>query len=222
MSEYKAVKITGGAVADFQGGKRVRTRKQKSKGGADEPMEPEDHTFKNASITKIVGGATMMAPVGGATMMAPVGGATMMAPVTPPVAAPSMLNSPPSNSIQTPLLQPQQQQQQQQLQQGGVKQIKVELKKKHQSKKVKLHPKREISKVNGQIKKTRKFVLGVSSFHKRMKRAKKMQHTVKAMPIDKLREQLINAKLIKKTSKAPESILRQIAEDSQLVGKHIL
>ena len=205
MSEYKAVKITGGAVADFQGGKRVRTRKQKLKGGADEPMEPEDHTFKNASITKIVGGATMMAPV------------------TPPIAAPSMQNiaSLTSNSIQTPLLQPQQQQQQQQ-QQGGVKHIKVELKKKHQSKKVKLHPKREISKVNGQIKKTRKFVLGVSSFHKRMKRAKKMQHTVKAMPIDKLKEHLIKANLIKKTSKAPESILRQIAEDSQLVGKHIL
>ena len=214
MSEYKAVKITGGAVADFQGGKRVRTRKQKLKGGADEPMEPEDHTFKNANITKIVGGATMMAPVGGATMMAP---------VTPPIAAPSMQNiaSLTSNSIQTPLLQPQQQQQQQQ-QQGGVKHIKVELKKKHQSKKVKLHPKREISKVNGQIKKTRKFVLGVSSFHKRMKRAKKMQHTVKAMPIDKLKEHLIKANLIKKTSKAPESILRQIAEDSQLVGKHIL
>lgn len=199
MSEYKAVKITGGAVADFQGGKKRRTRKQNLKGGADEPMEPEDHTFKNASITKITGGATMMAPV------------------TPPVAAPSMLNSPPSNSIQTPLLQPQQQQQQ-----GGVKQIKVELKKKHQSKKVKLHPKREISKVNSHVKKTRKFVLGVSSFHKRMKRAKKMQHTVKAMSLDKLREHLINAKLIKKTSKAPESILRQIAEDSQLVGKHIL
>ena len=205
MSEYKAVKITGGAVADFQGGKKRRTRKQNLKGGADEPMEPEDHTFKNASITKITGGATMMAPV------------------TPPVAAPSMQNiaSLTPNSIQTPLLQPQQPQQQQQ-QQGGVKQIKVELKKKHQSKKVKLHPKREISKVNGQIKKTRKFVLGVSSFHKRMKRAKKMQHTVKAMSLDKLREHLINAKLIKKTSKAPESILRQIAEDSQLVGKHIL
>ena len=200
MSEYKAVKITGGAVADFQGGKKRRTRKQNLKGGADEPMEPEDHTFKNASITKITGGATMMAPV------------------TPPVAAPSMLNSPPSNSIQTPLLQSQQPQQQQ----GGVKQIKVELKKKHQSKKVKLHPKREISKVNSHVKKTRKFVLGVSSFHKRMKRAKKMQHTVKAMSLDKLREHLINAKLIKKTSKAPESILRQIAEDSQLVGKHIL
>jgi len=212
MSEYKAVKITGGAIADFQGGKKTRHRKVK--GGADEPVEIEDHAFKHANITKVMGGATMMAPV------------------TPPIAAPSMLNSIHNNSIQTPLLQPQQlqqpqqpqqlQQSQQPQQQGGVKHIRVELKKKHQSKKVKLHPKREISKVNSHAKKTRKFVLGISSFHKRMNRAKKMQHTVKAMPIDKLREHLINAKLIKKTSKAPESILRQIAEDSQLVGKHIL
>jgi len=197
MSEYKAVKITGGAVADFQGKK---TRKRKVKGG-DEPMEQmEEHSFRNANITKITGGATAMAPV------------------TPPVAAPSFQNPMPlPNSIQTPPLQPPLQPQQQ----GGVKHIRVELKKK-QSKKVNLHPKREISKINGNVKKTRKFVLGVSSFHKRMNRAKKMQRTVKAMPIDKLREHLINAKLIKKTSKAPESILRQIAEDSQLVGKHIL
>ena len=206
MSEYKAVKITGGAVADFQGGKK--TRKKKLKGGVDELIESEEHSFKNANITKIIGEAK----AGGAKA----GGATAMAPLTPPVAAPSMLNSPPSNSIQTPLLQSQQ------LQQGGVKHIKVELKKKQQSKKVKLNPKREISKVNSQIKKTRKFVLGVSSFHKRMKRAKKMQNTVKSMSIDKLKEHLIKANLIKKTSKAPESILRQIAVDSQLVGKHIL
>jgi len=199
MSEYKAVKITGGAIADFQGGKKTRKRKVK---GGDEPVEPvEEHSFRNANITKITGGATAIAPV------------------TLPVAAPSFQNPIPlSNSIQTPLL-PQQQPQPQQ--QGGVKHIRVELKKK-QSKKVNLHPKREISKINGNVKKTRKFVLGVSSFHKRMNRAKKMQCTVKAMPIDKLREHLINAKLIKKTSKAPESILRQIAEDSQLVGKHIL
>jgi len=211
MTEYKAVKITGGAVADFQ---RKKTRKRKVNGG-DAPLDQvEEHSFRNANITKITGGATAIAPV------------------TLPVAAPSMLNSPHTNSIQTPLLQQQQQQQSQQqqsqqsqqsqqLQQGGVKHIRVELKKK-QSKKVNLHPKREISKINGNVKKTRKFVLGVSSFHKRMNRAKKMQRTVKAMPIDKLREHLINAKLIKKTSKAPESILRQIAEDSQLVGKHIL
>jgi hypothetical protein len=198
MTEYKAVKITGGAIADFQ---RKKTRKRKVNGG-DAPLDQvEEHSFRNANITKITGGATAIAPV------------------TLPVVAPSFQNPIPlSNSIQTPLL-PQQQPQPQQ--QGGVKHIRVELKKK-QSKKVNLHPKREISKINGNVKKTRKFVLGVSSFHKRMNRAKKMQRTVKAMPIDKLREHLINAKLIKKTSKAPESILRQIAEDSQLVGKHIL
>ena len=38
------------------------------------------------------------------------------------------------------------------------------------------------------------------------------------MPLDKLREHLIQKKLIKATSKAPESILRQIAADSQIVA----
>lgn len=105
--------------------------------------------------------------------------------------------------------------------QGGTRQIRVELKKKQQSKKVKLNPKREM-KAKTHTKKSRKFVLGIASLHKRMTRAKKMQKTVKAMPLDKLREQLIKSNLIKKTSKAPEGILRQIAEDSQLVGKKVL
>jgi hypothetical protein len=116
--------------------------------------------------------------------------------------------------------QPQQSQPMQPQQMQGGKQIRVELKK-IQSKKVKLHPKREVAKLKP-IKKTRKFVLGVSSLHKRMTRAKKMQRTLKEIPLDKLKEQLIKANLIKKTSKAPEAILRQIAEDSQLVGKHML
>lgn len=51
MTEYKAVKITGGAVADFQGGKKTRKRKVK---GDDEPVEQvEEHSFRNANITKI-------------------------------------------------------------------------------------------------------------------------------------------------------------------------
>ena len=114
----------------------------------------------------------------------------------------------------------QQMQQAQQTQMQGGKQIRVELKK-IQSKKVKLHPKRELANQKP-VKKTRKFVLGISSLHKRMTRAKKMQRTLKEIPLDKLKEQLIKANLIKKTSKAPEAILRQIAEDSQLVGKHML
>jgi hypothetical protein len=204
MTEYKAVRITGGAVADLSGGKR--TRKRKVKGDPDEspsmskPSIPLE-SFKNATITK-VGGAAALMPV-------------------PPPTAPFPLQAPALTSLrpQPQQPQPQQSQQPQQQMQGG-KQIRVELKK-IQSKKVKLHPKREVAKLKP-IKKTRKFVLGVSSLHKRMTRAKKMQRTLKEIPLDKLKEQLIKANLIKKTSKAPEAILRQIAEDSQLVGKHML
>jgi hypothetical protein len=55
-----------------------------------------------------------------------------------------------------------------------------------------------------------------------MTRAKKVHHTVKRMPIDQLRKQLIQSKLIKESSKAPEAILRQIAVDAQIVGKKML
>jgi hypothetical protein len=55
-----------------------------------------------------------------------------------------------------------------------------------------------------------------------MTRAKKLQHTIKKTPIDVLRKQLIQSKLIKESSKAPEAILRQIAADSELVGKKML
>jgi len=38
------------------------------------------------------------------------------------------------------------------------------------------------------------------------------------MPLDKLKEELVKKKLIKPTSKAPESVLRQIAADAQIVA----
>ena len=108
---------------------------------------------------------------------------------------------------------------------GETKQIKVELKKSTTAKKVKLHPKKIESKPavkKHQTKKSRKITLGVAQLHKRMTRAKKVHHTVKAMPIDKLKKLLIEKKLIKPTSKAPESILRQIAADSQIMeGKSL-
>lgn len=107
---------------------------------------------------------------------------------------------------------------------GETKSIRVELKKRESAKKVKLHPKKESKPVlkKSQTKKSRKITLGVASLHKRMTRAKKVQHTMKAMPIDKLKKLLIQKKLIKPTSKAPEAILRQIAADSQIMeGKSL-
>jgi hypothetical protein len=44
-----------------------------------------------------------------------------------------------------------------------------------------------------------------------------MHKKVKEMPLDKLKEELLKKKLIKSTSKAPESVLRQIATDAQIV-----
>lgn len=200
MSDYKSFRFTGGAAADLgqsvKGGKRTR----KTKGGNEEI----DPTFKNAQITK-VGGASSLFPV------------SISAPYTsPPVPAPSVPSAPsvpapvPAPSVPPAVVE------------GGAKQIKVELKKKHVSKKVTLNPKREVAKPKPYTKKARKFVLGVSSMHKRMTRAKKLQHTVKKMPLDVLRKQLIQSKLIKESSKAPEAILRQIAADSELVGKKVL
>ena len=108
-------------------------------------------------------------------------------------------------------------------QQGGVKQIRVELKKKSTTHKVKLNPKKtENPKKKHHTKKVRKITLGISSLHKRMTRAKKVQKKMSDMPIDKLKEILISKKLIKANTKAPESILRQIAADSHLVAKKVL
>lgn len=102
---------------------------------------------------------------------------------------------------------------------GDDKKIKVELKKKAMTKKVHLHPKEapKVPKKTETRKKNRRVLLGVASLHKRMTRAKKMQKTAKEMPLDKLKEELIRKKLIKPTSRAPESVLRQIAGDAQIV-----
>lgn len=196
--EFKAITITGGAAAELgllpkkRGGRRTR-----KSGGADE-----------GTI-----GAPSLPPV--ITTIKKIGGAHELMPATTLVA--------PSLTSQQAVTQPQPQSQP--VQQGGTRPIKVELKKKHLSKKVTLNPKKQDAaavKQPAQTKKARKFVLGISSMHKRVTRAKKIHHTLDKMPLEELRKQLIAAKLIKPTSKAPETILRQIAKDSQLVGKKIL
>jgi len=105
---------------------------------------------------------------------------------------------------------------------GEIKHVKVELKKKHLSHKVKLQPKKDEPKKKHKVHKTRRFSIGVSQLHKRITRAKKVHKNIKNMSLDKLKELLISKKLIKSTSKAPESVLRQIAADSQIVDKNAL
>jgi hypothetical protein len=203
--EFKAITITGGAIADL-GMKKRRGRTRKS-GGAEADDTPP------STIMKVVPSpAPPPAPSPAPSPAPPV-------PPAPTVGgAPNLFRT--SNQIGPSLTF-----EQNQSQQGGTKYIKVELKKKHLSKKVTLNPKKQDVppvKQPAHTKKSRKFVLGISSMHKRVTRAKKIQHKLDKMPLEELRKQLIASKLIKATSKAPEAILRQIAKDSQLVGKKIL
>ena len=194
--EYKSFRFTGGAASDLGGTrKRGRRVKVKVKGGE---SEGESEGELEQTIKK-VGGAAAVFPTS-----------------TPAAILPNF----------DKIIAPQQPEQQAVIpkelaQQGGTKLIKVELKKKLALKKVQLNPKREVKEAK-HTKKARKFVLGVSSLHKRMTRAKKVHNTVEKMPLDALRKYLIQSKLIKETSKAPEAILRQIAKDSQIVGNKIL
>jgi hypothetical protein len=110
---------------------------------------------------------------------------------------------------------------------GGAKNIKVELKKKAITKKVHLNPKKgdapkaHISKKH-QTRKIRKFSIGTSSLHRRMTHAKKLHKKVKDMPIATLKAKLVKGGFIKENSKAPESILRQIDTDAEVVAKKAL
>jgi hypothetical protein len=74
--------------------------------------------------------------------------------------------------------------------------------------------------VIGGAKKVRKVT--IRHVRNKMKRSHKAVKHAKQIPIDKLKKILIEKKLIKASSKAPESILRQIYADSIIVGKKTL
>jgi len=204
MSELKVVNLTGGAAAEFMGGvkKKKRVTRKKQEGGDAKGVEaPITHAAGSADSSKWLSYPSASVPP-----VIQVQKAIIPAPAQ--VAAPT-------NQYAVPIPAPAPAQAG-----GAVKHIKVELKKKPATKKVQLHPKKsEPSKAPKKLtRKSRKLMLGVSSLHKRMTRAKKMHKTVKEMPLDKLKEELVKKKLIKPTSKAPESVLRQIAADAQIVA----
>lgn len=106
---------------------------------------------------------------------------------------------------------------------GGVQEkiVRVELKKHSTPKRVHLAPKKfsqPALMLKKDKKKTRKVTVGLVSMHKRVTRARKIRDKVKSMKYDELKAFLIRHKLIKPTSNAPESILRQIAQDAQIVA----
>jgi hypothetical protein len=201
MSDTKTVTISGGAATDLSGGKRRRTYKKKQDGG-------DIHAVKGIESTSSIA-ATAAAP----------NPQSWLKPITNPITP--QIRPVPSHIPVAPILIPKVAT----VQQGGTtKHIRVELKKKSDSKKVHLNPKKpeKHASKKHQTKKSRKITLGVVSLHKRITHAKKLHKKVKEMPIDVLKEKLVKAGLIKSSSKAPENVLRQIAADAAVVKNKAL
>ena len=205
MSDIKSVMISGEA-AKSMGAVRRRASRKKTQGGGDVVGMESPLAARSAPITQIIKVDTAQAQ-------------QPQPPQPPQPSQPSQVQQP----SQPPQPEQVSQASQQVSQQGG--KIRVELKKKPLTKMVQLHPKKaDVPKVakKPQTKKNRKVLLGMSSLHRRVTRAKKVHTKMKDMPLDKLKALLITKKLIKPASKAPESVLRQIAADAHIVEKNAL
>lgn len=217
MSDIKTINISGPAAKEITGGakKGRRSTKKKQEGGSDEPIRGV------SSVMNVVKGVESTSSIA-STAASPNSNTWLKYPAAAPI--PPVIKPTPSyipsntNNVATPTAPT--------LQQGGEKKIRVELKKKHTAKKVHLNPKKadspKMSSKKHQTRKVRKVSIGVSSLHKRITRAKKLHKNVKDMPLTALKDKLIKKGLIKSTSKAPESVLRQIAADAEVVANKAL
>lgn len=204
-AELKQIQITGGAVDDFGNATRAGRKKRTSR-----KQRKEDSAVERSSgptISKHQGGTSPGTLVALQASHVPTDPA-----VPPPVpileAIPKIAPAPAYQEI--PL-------------KGGVK-PKVILEapsKKSQLPKVHLAaPKAKPAHTH--TKKARKIRVSLTGLGKRMTRHKSIQKEAKTMPIEKLKKILIEAKLIKPESKAPESILRQIYADYQTLKNKAL
>lgn len=206
-AELKQIQITGGAVDDFgnatRAGRKKRTsRKQRKEASSDERSS-------GPTISKHQGGTSP------GTLVALQASHVPTNPSAPPPvpileAIPKLAPAPVTAHQEIPL-------------KGGVK-PKVILEapsKKSQLPKVHLAaPKAKPAHTH--TKKARKIRVSLTGLGKRMTRHKSIQKEAKVMPIEKLKKLLIEAKLIKPESKAPESILRQIYADYQTLKNKAL
>ena len=71
-------------------------------------------------------------------------------------------------------------------------------------------------------KPARKIQLGLSAIKKNVTRAKRITRSAKTLPIETIRAELVKAGIIKESSKAPESVLRQMYGDAKTVSTRSL
>jgi hypothetical protein len=71
-------------------------------------------------------------------------------------------------------------------------------------------------KLGGQTRKQKKFSLRVAAVRRKVASTRKHIHASTALPIDKIRKELVEAKLLKPGSKAPEALIRKIYADYKI------
>ncbi len=113
-------------------------------------------------------------------------------------------------------------------QEGGAKAVKVILEKKKKQTRVVLAPTKvkKLQPLASAPAKTRKAAkkvrMSLSGFGKRVNRAMTIRNDAKKQTIEDIKKTLVEAKLVKADSKAPESVLRQIYADYMMLKNRAL
>ncbi len=197
MSDVREIKILGGKPSDLVM-KRRRTRKRQEGGGEEEEMEQPLVQVKGPiKVSKV--NEVAVAPA---------------LPPSAPAPEPAPATTKPLGEVAAPT------------QQGGDSIAKVVLKSKA-AKQTKVLLKKKEPIASGPVPqtkplkvKTRKVVL--QAITKKLNKTRHAMKQAKELPIEQVRAVLIDKKLIKSTSKAPDNILRQIYSDSLIVAKKTL
>jgi hypothetical protein len=198
MAELKQIQITGGAAEDYNSVMKTGKRKRTSRKNRKEDEQP-----------------TGVVKQGGATSAALIQLEADRAPTLP--------GTPPPKGIETTGLKtypegpaPV----------GGAQaksKVVLEPKKKEQTKQLpKLKLEAPKKKTSTTTRKARRIRVSLSNLNKRITRHKKIQKEAKVVPIEQIKKSLVDAKLIKAETKAPDNILRQIYADYQALKNKAL
>lgn len=220
--QIKKIQVTGAAAESFMGGGNKTRRKSR---GPSVPRQVSKEAQKggdnSGALVQLTASHVPSTPV--------VSSAAALVAVKEPVGILSM-KGPSINP--SPILK------------GGAattqeKNVKVVLAPKKKTQKVVLSPAKKVvklpatpatatsaqvgKKVRGKTHKVaRRIRVSVEGLNKRMNRAKTIKKESQTLTIEKLKGELVAAGLIKKESKAPEAILRQMYTDFQLLKQRAL
>ncbi len=200
-SNTKVINITGVAATNgMSGGAKTRRRRRTSKqaGGAGEASATAPQESIIAPTMNVIRQMGSAAPTAGPAPAPPLApssaqtGGAAVASVAPAKQKISLLPAKQKNKTRV-LLTPKAQQPFANKQQAGAH-----------------------HKPTSQTRRQKKFSIRVSALRRKVASTRKHIHASTALPIDKIRKELVDAKLLNPASKAPEALIRKIYADYKI------